>query len=42
MIQPIQFLIADSFTDSLYQPNGNEQFELNLEIRTITFELSRC
>jgi hypothetical protein len=24
MIQPIQFIIADSFTDSLYQPNGNE------------------
>jgi hypothetical protein len=22
--QPIQFIIADSFTDSLYQPNGNE------------------
>lgn len=24
MIQPTQFIIADSFTDSLYQPKGNE------------------
>jgi|GEM_PF-2907919 len=38
----MQFLIADSFTGSLSSLNGDEQFELNLEIQTITFELSRC
>jgi hypothetical protein len=42
MIQPIQFLIANSFTGSLSSLNGDEQFKLNLKIQTITFELSRC
>lgn len=35
MIQPMQFLIADSFTDSLSRLNGEEQ----KEVKTTAFDL---